>query len=364
MNNIDLSFYRGKRVLVTGHTGFKGAWLCKILVGAGAEVLGYSRCSVKDPSLFELSGLERELVHIKGDVRNFDGLLEAFSEFSPEIVFHLAAQPIVREGYADPLYTYGTNFMGTVNVLECIRRTPSVKSAVIVTTDKVYRNNEWAWGYRENEPLDGFDPYSNSKSCAELAAASYRRSFFGGQSAEGDSKEAAGGVPVSTARAGNVLGGGDFARDRIIPDCVRAMQRGETIVVRNPRSTRPFQHVLEPLFAYLMIAKEQWGRPELSGAYNIGPEDAGCVSASELAELFCRLWGEGARWESRREADAPHEANFLKLDCSLIRSAFGWRPKWDIEECMRQTVEFYKIWLAGGDVVPEMQREIRLYLGM
>ncbi len=347
---MDLSFYKGKRVLVTGHTGFKGSWLTRILVGAGAKVLGYSRCSVKDPSLFSIAEVEDQIVHVAGDVRDYAHFSSVFASFRPELVFHLAAQPIVRESYTDPLYTYETNVMGTVNVLECIRNCSPVRSAVIVTTDKVYLNREWPWGYREDEPLDGFDPYSNSKSCAELATHSYVNSFFRER-----------GIPVSTVRAGNVIGGGDFAKDRILPDCIRAVQSGEKIVIRNPDATRPYQHVLEPLFAYLMIARRQWEDPSLEGSYNVGPEDRDCVTNGELVDLFCRTWGDGASWTCQREADAPHEANFLKLDCSLIRAKFGWKPHWHMEECMDRICAFYKIWLSGGDVAEEMDREIALY---
>lgn len=341
-------FYRGKRVLVTGHTGFKGTWLTKILVGAGAQVLGYSRCSEKSPSLFMLSGVEKDIVHVRGDIRDCGHLEAVFSDFRPEIVLHLAAQPLVRESYADPRYTYEVNAMGTVNVLEAIRRTPSVKSAVIVTTDKVYRNGETGKGFVEGDVLDGFDPYSNSKSCAELAVGSYRRSFPGLP-------------PISTARAGNVIGGGDFAKDRIIPDCVRAAQRGEPIVVRNPRSIRPYQHVLEPLFAYLLIAERQAEDPALAGSYNIGPEDADCVTTGELARLFCEKWGGGARWIDQSEENAPHEAGFLKLDCGRMKETFGWRPKWSIDRCMEQVCRFSKLWLENGDIPGEMNREITEY---
>lgn len=343
-----MEFYHGKRVLVTGHTGFKGTWLTKILVNAGAEVLGYSRCSEKDPSLFALSGVAGRIDHVKGDVRDFGHLEAVFRDFRPEIALHLAAQPIVREGYADPRYTYETNVMGTVNALEAIRRTDSVKSAVIVTTDKVYRNDEQARAFFEGDALDGFDPYSNSKSCAELATAAYRRSFPGLP-------------PISAARAGNVIGGGDFAKDRIIPDCVRAVSRGEPVVVRNPRSVRPFQHVLEPLFAYLLIAERQWEDPALAGCYNIGPDDADCVTAGELVSRFCEEWGGGARWIDRSEANAPHEAGFLKLDCALAKRTFGWRPRWDIGEALSMVCRFEKLRLAGGDVGAEMDREIMDY---
>ena len=344
-----LELLNGKRVLVTGHTGFKGTWLTKILVGAGAQVLGYSRCSCKDPSLFDLSGVERHINHVKGDIRNYRHLQEVFDSFQPEIVFHLAAQPIVRESYKSPLYTYEMNVMGTANVLEAIRQTRSVKSAIIVTTDKVYRNNEWGWGYRENDVLDGFDPYSNSKSCAELVAASYKRSFPDLP-------------PISTVRAGNVIGGGDFAKDRIIPDCVRAVQDRKPIIVRNPYSVRPYQHVLEPLFAYLLIAEKQYTDPEVAGCYNIGPNNSDCITTGALVNLFCELWGEGADWTTRAEAAAPHEAGLLKLDCSLAEKTFGWKPKWHIDECMEQVVRFSKVYLSKGSIEDEMDAEIRRYL--
>ena len=349
---MDLSFYEGKKILLTGHTGFKGSWMTRILIGAGAQVLGYSRCSEKNPCLFSLSNVKGQITHVRGDVRDYAHMKKMFDSFEPEIVFHLAAQPIVRESYLDPLGTYETNVMGTVNVLECIRNCPSVKSVVIITTDKVYKNNEWAWGYRENEPLDGFDPYSNSKSCAELAVHSYVNSFFRDW-----------GLPVSTVRAGNVVGGGDFARDRIIPDCIRAVQKGAAIVVRNPHSTRPYQHVLEPLFAYLLIACRQWEDPVLAGSYNVGPDDCDCVTTGDLTDLFCRTWGDGAVWICQGEENAPHEANFLKLDCSLIKSTFGWTPRWHMEDCMNLICDFTKVWLSGGSVPEEMDREIALYSG-
>ncbi len=343
-----MEFWNKRKVLITGHTGFKGTWLTKILVNAGADVCGYSRCSEKSPSLFELSGVEKSIKHMKGDVRDYAHLQEVFKFFRPEAVFHLAAQPIVRESYAEPLYTYETNVTGTANVLEAIRNTETVKSAVIITTDKVYRNNEWAWGYRENEPLDGFDPYSNSKSCAELVTASYKRSFPDLP-------------PISTTRAGNVIGGGDFQKDRIIPDCVRAMEKDEPIIVRNPYSIRPYQHVLEPLFAYLLIAEKQHNNPSLSGSYNIGPDERDCITTGELVDLFCKYWGDGAEWINKSEQNAPHEANFLKLDCSLMKNTFGWKPKWHIDDCMELVTNFSKCYLAGEDVESEMDGEIQRY---
>lgn len=350
---MDISFYRGKRVLVTGHTGFKGTWLCKMLTMAGAMVIGYSLEPPTNPSLFSIAGLEEEMDSVIGDIRDFPHLEAVFEKVRPEIVFHLAAQPIVRDSYKDPRYTYETNVMGTVNLLECIRRCPSVKSVLNVTTDKVYHNREWCWGYREDEPLDGFDPYSNSKSCSELVTHSYINSFFSNAHAPA----------VSTARAGNVIGGGDFANDRIIPDCVRAMAAGKTIGVRNPHSTRPYQHVLEPLAVYLTIAQKQYEDKRFAGFYNVGPEDCDCVTTGELVDLFCKCWGEGATWENQAEANAPHEANFLKLDCSKVKSVFGWKPRWHIAECMDIVCQFSKVWLAGGDIPAEMDREIRLFCG-
>lgn len=348
---LDLSFYNGKKVLVTGHTGFKGTWLTRMLVNAGAIITGYSRCSEKSPSLFELADVENKITHIKGDIRDFKAVKAAFEISQPEIVFHLAAQPIVRDSYKDPVYTYETNVMGTVNIMECVKLFPCVKSVLNVTTDKVYHNNEWCWGYREDEPLDGFDPYSNSKSCSELVTHSYKNSFF-----------TDGRVSVSTARAGNVIGGGDFANDRIIPDCVRAVANGKIIGVRNPYSTRPYQHVLEPLTVYLMIAAKQYEDSSFQGYYNVGPDDCDCVTTGALVDLFCMYWGENAVWENQAEKNAPHESNFLKLDCSKVKYTFGWKPRWHMDECMKMTVQFSKVWLAKGDIPAEMDKEIKLFM--
>lgn len=352
MKYIDFDFYRGKRVFVTGHTGFKGTWLCRILVQAGAEVTGYSLPASTEPNLFALAGLDEKMTSVIGDIRDLPKLKAAFEAAQPEIVLHLAAQPIVRDSYKNPVYTYETNVMGTVNILECVRGSKSVKSFLNVTTDKVYHNNEWEWGYRENEPLDGFDPYSNSKSCSELVTHSYQNSFF-----------ADGHVAISTARAGNVIGGGDFANDRIVPDCVRAMKDGRDILVRNPHSTRPYQHVLEPLFAYLMIAQRQYEDGAYAGWYNVGPDECDCVTTGELVDLFCTAWGDGAKWVNRAEANAPHEANFLKLDCSKIKRTFSWQPRWHIAQAIGKTVEWSRVWLAGGDIPAEMDRQIKEYMG-
>lgn len=341
-----LDFYRGKKILITGHTGFKGSWLSEILLLAGARVTGYSLNPPTEPSLFELLGLSERMNSVTGDVRDLRHMKQVFEETQPEIVLHLAAQPIVRDSYKDPVYTYETNVMGTVNLLECARLTPSVRSLVNVTTDKVYENREWEYGYRETDRLDGYDPYSNSKSCSELVTHSYVKSFFAGSS-----------TAVSTCRAGNVIGGGDFANDRIIPDCVRAAEKGQDIVVRNPHSTRPYQHVLDPLFLYLTVAMAQYEDPSFAGYYNVGPDDADCLTTGELVDLFCSLWGENLRWMNRSDG-GPHEANFLKLDCSRVKKTFGWKPGMHVEEAVKKTVEWSKLWLSGGDVRAVTDRQI------
>ncbi len=349
---MDLSFYHGKTVLVTGHTGFKGTWMCQVLKEAGANVIGYALKPPTIPALFQLTNMADGMISLEGDVRDLEHLNRVFDEFGPEIVIHMAAQPIVRESYRDPVGTYETNVMGTVNILEAVRRHDSVKSFVNVTTDKVYRNEEWEWGYRESDALDGYDPYSNSKSCSELVTASYQRSFLGERE-----------IAVSTCRAGNVIGGGDFAKDRIIPDCVRAMEEKRQIIVRNPYSTRPYQHVLEPVCAYLTLAMLQYqDRKAYAGNYNVGPDDCDCVTTGELVTLFCRYWGEDAGWKDVSEENAPHEAGFLKLDCSRIKRVMGWSPKWHISDAVEQTVMWSKAYLAGKDLTAEMKRQIRLYL--
>ena len=329
-------FYEGKKVFLTGHTGFKGAWMCKVLNILGAEVTGYSLEPPTNPNLFSMSDAESHMDSIIADIRDLDYLKKSISDVGPDIVIHMAAQPLVSVGYSDPILTYSSNVMGTVNILEAIRSCDSVRSFLNVTTDKVYRNNEWVWGYREDEYLDGYDPYSNSKSCSELVTSSYRKSFLDGKTA------------VSTARAGNVIGGGDFTAPRIIPDCVRAVINKEKMILRNPCSTRPYQHVLEPVFAYLMIAAKQYMEPQFSGSYNIGPADEGCVSNETLIRLFGEYWGDGFSYEIHHDAGEPHEANFLKLDCSKARATFGWRPKWMISDAIEKTVEWTKAYLNGS----------------
>lgn len=346
----DMSFYKGKRVFVTGHTGFKGSWLCKMLVNAGAIVTGYSRGTKKEYSLFEIAEIEKDITSVYGDIRDYAALKVAFDVAQPEIVLHLAAQPIVRDSYKDPAYTYETNVMGTVNILECVRNSSCVRSFLNVTTDKVYLNKEWNWGYRENEELDGYDPYSNSKSCSELVTHSYKNSFF-----------ADGRVAISTMRAGNVIGGGDFANDRIIPDCIRAAMKHEDIVVRNPFSTRPYQHVLEPLYAYLVIAARQYEDGRFAGYYNVGPDDVDCFQTGALVDLFISKWGEGMKWINRYDG-GPHEANFLKLDCSKLKATFGWKPRWNLDIAIEMVVEWSKCWMNGEDVRTCMDRQIDVFL--
>ena len=352
-NMLDLSFYKNKKVFVTGHTGFKGSWLCRILINSGATVCGYSLDAPTNPNLFELTEIENNIQSNIADIRDFETLKKVFDEFQPEIVLHLAAQPIVRDSYKDPRYTYETNVLGTINLLECIRLNNCVKSFLNVTTDKVYLNNDlYNHPFKEDEPLDGYDPYSNSKSCSELVTHSYNNSFF---------KEK--GIACSTARAGNVIGGGDFANDRIIPDCVRAVIKKEQIKVRNPYSTRPYQHVLEPLMAYLMIAQKQYEDIFYAGYYNIGPDECDCVKTKELVDLFCKYWGEGVTWQDISNNNGPHEANFLKLDTNKIKQTFDWKAKWHIDDCMKNTVSFYKKWMNKDNILEEMNKEIQDYLG-
>ena len=350
MVTANLDFYKGKHIFITGHTGFKGTWLTKILVDAGAIVTGYSLIPPTTPNLFNLSGVQSKITSIIGDIRDLQSLEAVFNTASPEIVFHLAAQPLVRESYQQPAYTYETNVMGTVNILECIRKSNCVRSFLNITTDKVYENKEWAWGYRENEPLDGFDPYSNSKSCSELVTHCYQKSFFQEKS-----------VAISTARAGNVIGGGDFATDRIIPDCVRAAISGTEIIIRNPNSVRPYQHVLEPLFAYLLIAQKQYENRLFSGWYNVGPNESDCITTGKLVTLFCKEWG-NLHWHAQSD-NGPHEANFLKLDCSKIKQQLSWNPRWTINEAIKENIAWTKVYLSKGDIAREMQREINLFIG-
>ncbi len=344
-----LSFYRGKRVFVTGHTGFKGSWLCHLLSKAGAKVTGFSLNPPTIPSLYEIDHISEKVHSIIGDVRDYDALKKAFEDARPEIVFHLAAQPLVRLSYEQPRFTYETNVIGTLNVLECVRLNTSVRSFLNVTTDKVYENSGLAdHEFSEEEKLDGFDPYSNSKSCSELLTHAYKKSFLRD-------------IPVSTARAGNVIGGGDFAADRIFPDCFRAAVDGREIVVRHPFSTRPYQHVLEPIFAYLQIAKEQYENPEKQGWYNVGPDDEDCFQTGALVNAFVKYWGNGLKWISVDDG-GPHEEPFLKLNCAKLKSVFGWRPIWGLETAIAKTVEWYRRFAEGADMETCLDRQIEEFV--
>lgn len=349
-----IEFYKDKKIFITGHTGFKGSWLSKILINAGANVTGYSLEPPTDPSLFNISGIESKMMSVTGDILDLNKLEQAFNEAKPQIVFHLAAQPLVRDSYENPRYTYETNVMGTVNILECVRKSSTVKSMLNITTDKVYRNNEWFWGYRETDHLDGYDPYSNSKSCSELVTHSYKNTFFNCNH-----------ISVSTARAGNVLGGGDFAKDRIIPDCIRAAEKEEDIIVRNPYSVRPYQHVLESLFAYLLIVKKQFEDASYADYYNVGPDETDCISTGEIVNIFCNKWklktGKNLNWINKHD-EGPHEANLLKLDCSKIKSVFNWRPTWNVDKTIEKTVEWSTLYQDKGDVGELMDRQISEFI--
>lgn len=350
MDNV-LCFYAGKKVLITGHTGFKGAWLSQALLNAGADVFGYALNPPTQPNLYSLAEIDSNINSVIADIRDLDKLKAVFETAKPEIVFHLAAQPIVKEGYKNPVETYSTNVMGTVNLLECVRITDSVKSVVNVTTDKVYENKEWCWGYREDDRLNGLDPYSNSKSCSELVTYSYIQSFF---------KERK--LPISTMRAGNVIGGGDFAPNRIIPDCIRSVLQKQKIIVRNPYSIRPYQHVLEPIMSYLLVAKRQYENFNIAGCYNIGPDDKDCITTGELVDIFCNKWADGASWLHQSEINAPHEANFLRLDSSKIKKVLDWKPKWNVNTAIEKTVEWTKEWKENNNISDIMDKQIRQYI--
>ena len=342
-------FYGGKKVLLTGHTGFKGSWLSKILIMCGAKLTGYALDPPTDTNIFDILGLETEMNSVIGDIRDLEHLKKVFDEVEPEYVIHMAAQPIVRDSYERPVYTYETNVMGTVNIMECVRLSKSVKSFLNVTTDKVYDNKEQDKGYVETDFLDGYDPYSNSKSCSELVTHSYKKSFLNA-------------LPVSTARAGNVIGGGDFAKDRIVPDCVRAAISKNPVIIRNPNSIRPFQHVLEPLFIYLdIVMRQAQDRERFEGYFNVGPDDSDCVNAQTLVESFKRAWGEGFDFKIQSDS-GPHEAGFLKLNCDKLKAVYGWKPRLDVHGAIDLSVEWYKAWNDGEDMNDITESQIRSYI--
>ena len=347
---MDFSFYKNKRVLITGHTGFKGSWLCQILLNQGSKICGIGLRPKSNPSLFEILDLEKKIENHYLDIRDFEGVKRVFDSFKPEIVLHLAAQPLVLESYREPRYTYDVNVMGTVNVCECVRLSSSVLSFVNITTDKVYENIEdYDHYYKEDEKLNGYDPYSNSKSCSELVTQSYIKSFFNEKK-----------IAVSTCRAGNVIGGGDYADNRIIPDCVRATVKNETIQVRSPNSYRPYQHVLEADMFYLLLAMKQYKDIRFAGHYNIGPEKEDCISTKELVELFVSNWG-ASKYECINQ-QGPHEANFLKLDSSKARKTFNWKPRWNVKETVKRTVEWYRVFSENGDIIALTDQQIKNYM--
>ena len=341
----DRAFWQGKRVFLTGHTGFKGSWLALWLQSLGAEVTGFALAPATTPSLFDLAGVGNQMASQFGDVRDLPSLVLAMKEAQPEIVLHLAAQALVRASYADPVTTYGTNVMGTVHLLEAIRATPSVRAAVVVTSDKCYENREWLWGYREDEPMGGYDPYSNSKGCAELVVSAYRRSFFNRECGSGS------GLPLASARAGNVIGGGDWAEDRLVPDILRAFEAGEPVVIRSPGAVRPWQHVLEPLSGYLCLAKALFEEGAVyAEGWNFGPFDADARPVHGVVEGLVQAWGGAASYRVDAVGAALHEAHLLKLDISKARARLHWRPRWDLDTCLASIVAWHRSYLAGSDM--------------
>lgn len=349
------TFWQGKRVLVTGHTGFKGSWLSLWLQQLGAQVIGFATKPPTTPNLFSLAQVAANMHSVEGDVRDLEHLQRVFDEQAPEIVFHMAAQPLVRYSYANPVETYATNVMGTVHLLEAVRHTPSVRSVVVVTSDKCYENQEWVWGYRENEPMGGHDAYSNSKGCAELVTSAYRRSYF---AVESDARRA---VAVGSGRAGNVIGGGDWAADRLIPDIIRAFGASRSVNIRNPHAIRPWQHVLEPLSGYMLLAERLWADgQQFASGWNFGPSEDDARPVEWIVAHMARLWGEGAAWELDA-SPAPHEAHYLKLDCSRARTLLGWQPRLDLAKALEWTVEWYRTCLHEGDLRAITEQQIRQY---
>ena len=352
---INRRFWKGKKVFLTGHTGFKGSWLCLWLHALGAEVHGYALDPPTEPSLYRLCTIDGLVRSTIADVRDRERVAQAVHAAGPEIVIHMAAQPLVRDSYKVPVDTYGINVMGTVNLLEAVRAADTVRAVINVTTDKCYENREWLWGYRENEPLGGYDPYSSSKACSELATAAYRSSYFH------PADHAKHGVGVATARAGNVIGGGDFAADRLVPDCVRSILKGEKVLIRNPHSIRPWQHVLEPLSGYLVLAEKlvENGAAH-SEPWNFGPDDSDAVTVERIVRSFCDRWGSGAAYEIDA-AEHPHEAGFLKLDCSKARTRLGWRPRWNLDRAVASIVDWTRAYVEQKVLREVCLRQIMTY---
>ena len=347
---VNTEFWRGKRVLLTGHTGFKGSWLSIWLNALGAEVQGYALAAPTSPSLFEEAGISRLIGSTIADVRDYESVLATIKAFRPDIVFHMAAQPLVRYSYDAPLETYSTNVLGTAHVLEAVRKSGTARVVVNVTTDKCYENREWVWGYREDEPMGGFDPYSSSKACSELVTSAYRRSFFQGA-----------GIALASARAGNVIGGGDWAKDRLVPDVLNAFGRGDTVAIRNPNSIRPWQHVLEPLSGYMTLAERLWHEPQsFSEAWNFGPNDDDAKPVGWIVEAMARKWGSEAKWRFD-EGPHPHEAHYLKLDISKARQVMGWAPRWSLDHALDKVIEWHHAWLQKQDIRKVCLKQIDEY---
>lgn len=333
------AFWRGKRVLLTGHTGFKGSWLSLWLQSLGAQLHGLALEPPTRPALFEVARVAEGMAHQVLDIRDFEALRACLQRLQPEIVIHMAAQPLVRLSYQQPVETFATNVMGTVHLLEAARQAGSVRALVNVTTDKCYENREWLWGYREGEPLGGHDPYSSSKACAELVSSAYRSSFLQAQ-----------GLALATARAGNVIGGGDWALDRLVPDILRALEQRLPVDIRNPHAVRPWQHVLEPLAGYLLLAERLWQQDgDVARAWNFGPSDEDAWPVQSVVERLCALWGRGAQWRLQ-PGEHPHEAHFLKLDTSQARQRLGWAPRWGLETALARITDWHQAWLEGADM--------------
>lgn len=355
-NMVEPSFWSGKVVLLTGHTGFKGSWLSLWLQSMGTKVVGYALAPPTTPSLFVSANVAEGMTSLEGDVRDFATLSKVFEKYKPEIVIHMAAQPLVRYSYANPIETYATNVMGTVHLLEAARLAGNVRAIVNVTSDKCYENREWIWGYRENEAMGGYDPYSNSKGCAELVTAAYRNSYFHPE------KYKVHGIALASGRAGNVIGGGDWAGDRLIPDIMRAIGQGKPVHIRNPHAIRPWQHVLEPLSGYLMLAQKLWEEgAAYSEAWNFGPNDEDTKPVSWIVDSLTKTWGEGASWVLDRD-DHPHEAHYLKLDCSKAKTRLDWRPRWHLDETLGKIVGWQKNYQQGADMKTVTLEQIDIYL--
>lgn len=350
--SVSAAFWKGKKVFLTGHTGFKGSWLTLWLQGMGAQVKGFALAPPTTPSLFEQAQIGRGIESQIGDIRDLHAVTESMVAFNPDILIHMAAQPLVRLSYREPVETYATNVMGTVHVLEAARKCPGLRAIVNVTTDKCYENQEWEWGYRENEPMGGHDPYSNSKGCVELVTSAYRNSFFNTEHS----------AALASARAGNVIGGGDWADDRLIPDILRAIEQSKPVVVRNPKATRPWQHVLEPLSGYLVLAQHLWehGQPFAQG-WNFGPRDEDAQPVEWILNHMVQAWGDGASWQLDSDPQ-PHEARYLKLDISKARTHLKWEPTWDLQTTLTRIVNWHRAWLQSDDMHAHCVEEINSYM--